>query len=199
MIVTSKFDVALEQAFLLAGEPFDVAIYMTPGTECEGKSVHLPWGKVDPRPVLTPIEYDRFPFVRDYGELTRTIIVRVNGAIDDLAVGYRWKGNLMITEDHYLDYLRHGPAEETVPMHILAKLREASCLFIGYPVANWRYKAFPHLIWDQGRPSGPMHWAIERDPDILEQQSWRQAGIGMYKSTSTEYVKGIDRFLDHPS
>ncbi len=41
MIVTSKFDVALEQAFLDAKEPFDVAIYMAPGTEHAGRFVHV--------------------------------------------------------------------------------------------------------------------------------------------------------------
>ena len=48
MIVTPKFDVALEQAFLDAKEPFDVAIYMAPGTEYAGRFVHVKWGDVDP-------------------------------------------------------------------------------------------------------------------------------------------------------
>ena len=43
MIVTPKFDVALEQAFREEGEPFDVAVYMAPGTEYAGRFVHLPW------------------------------------------------------------------------------------------------------------------------------------------------------------
>jgi hypothetical protein len=197
MIVTSKFDAALEQAFRLEGEPFDVAIYMAPGTEYEGKFVHLSWAEDDPRPVLTPIEYNRFPIVGDNGELTRTVIVRINGAINDPMVGYRWKGNLMITEDHYLDYLRQGSAEEVVPMQILAKLREASCLFIGYTVANWRLRAFLRLIWPAGGPAGATHWAVEYDPGIFEQQYWRRDGIDLYKSTSTDYVMGLDRFLDH--
>ena len=90
MIVTSKFDVALEQAFWLEGEPFGVAIYMAPGTEYSGQFVHLPWGHVDPRPVLNPKEYMDFP-ISVGGELTRTVIVRINGAVDDPVVGYPGK------------------------------------------------------------------------------------------------------------
>jgi hypothetical protein len=129
--------------------------------------------------------------------LTRTVIVRINGAIDDPEAGYPWKGNLVITEDHYLDFLRQGPAEVVVPMQILAKLREASCLFIGYTVANWRHRAFLRLIWPTKRPAGIPHWAVERHPGIFEQQFWRRDGTDLYESTSTDYVMGLDLFLDH--
>ena len=44
MIVTPKYDAALEKAFMEANEDFDVAVYMAPGTEQAGRFVHLPWG-----------------------------------------------------------------------------------------------------------------------------------------------------------
>ena len=46
------------------------------------------------------------------GRLTRTVIVRINGSIDDPLAGYRWKGNYLITQDHYIDYLGGRSAEE---------------------------------------------------------------------------------------
>ena len=64
MIVTSKFDVALEQAFLEAKEPFDVAIYMAPGTEYAGRFVHVPWGDVNPQPDPGAERVRRFPHRR---------------------------------------------------------------------------------------------------------------------------------------
>jgi len=195
MIVTPKFDVALEQAFRDEGEPFDVAVYMARGTEYAGRFVHVPWGSADPRPVLKPNEYTEFPFVTDYGELTRTVIVRINGAVDDLAAGYRWKGNFVITEDHYIDYLNGRPAEEVVPAQILAKLRQASCLFLGYPIADWPLRVFLHWIWRGESPGGATHWAVERDPDVLERQFWQRSGVCVYKSRLTDYAKGFDRFL----
>jgi SIR2-like domain/TIR domain len=195
MIVTSKFDVALEQAFLEAKEPFDVAIYMAPGTEHAGRFVHVKWGDVDPQPIFAANEYDGFPIVGDDSQLTRTVIVRINGAIDDPGIGYRWKNNYVITEDHYIDYFGGRPAEEVVPMQILAKLRQSSCLFLGYALADWRLRVFLHWIWPGERPSGATHWAVQRRPDLLERRFWEHAGVGLYRSRLTDYMQGFDRFL----
>ncbi len=195
MIVTPKFDVALEKAFWNEKEPFDVAVYMAPGTEHAGKFVHLPWGSADAQPIMKPNEYDSFPIVGDEGELTRTVIVRINGTIDDLKTGYRWKSNFVITEDHYIDYLGGRIAEEVVPGQILAKLRQASCLFLGYAIADWRLRVFLHWIWRGERLGGATHWAVERDPDILERQFWQRSGVFLYRSRLTDYVRGFDRFL----
>jgi len=195
MIVTPKFDVALEQAFLKAKEPFDVALYMAPGTEHAGRFVHLQWESVGPQPIVTPNEYDKFPIVGDDSRLTRTVIVKINGTVDHPAAGYPWKSNYVITEDHYIDYLGGRPAEEVVPMQILAKLRQASCLFLGYTIADWRLRVFLHWIWPGERPSGATHWAVERSPDMLERQFWQRSGVGLYRSRLTDYVQGFDRFL----
>jgi hypothetical protein len=194
MIVTSKLDLALERAFREEGEPFDVAVYMAPGTEYAHRFVHLPWDG-DPQPIITPNEYTHFPIVTDDGELTRTVIVRINGAVDDLDTGYRWKSNFVITEDHYIDYLGGRPAEEVVPTQILAKLRQASCLFLGYKIADWRLRVFLHWIWRGERLGGATHWAVERDPDVLERQFWQRSGVCLYQSRLTDYVAGFDRFL----
>jgi hypothetical protein len=157
--------------------------------------VHVSWGSVEARPVVTPNEYDEFPIVGDDFELTRTVIVRINGSIDHHATGYRWKKNYVITEDHYIDYLGGRPAEEVVPMQILAKLRQASCLFLGYTIADWRLRVFLHWIWPGERPNGATHWAVERDPDMLERQFWQRSGVPLYRSRLTDYVQGFDRFL----
>jgi SIR2-like domain/TIR domain len=194
MIVTPKLDLALERALREEQEPFDIAVYMAPGTEYAGRFVHLPWDG-DPQPVVTPNEYTNFPIVTDYGELARTVIVRISGAVDDPKTGYRWKSNFVITEDHYIDYLGGRPAEEVVPVQILAKLRQASCLFLGYKIADWRLRVFLHWIWHGERLSEAIHWAVERDPDVLERQFWQRSGVALYKSRLTDYVAGFDRFL----
>ena len=195
IIVTPKFDVALEKAFRKVGEPYDVAVYMAPRTEYAGRFVHLPWESRDPRPVLTN-EYDGFPIVGEEGELTRTVIVRINGAVDDLKTGYSWDRNFVITEDHYIDYLRGRSAEQVVPMQILAKLRAASCLFLGYAIADWRLRVFLHWIWQDETFGGATLWAVEHDPDVRERQFWHRFGISLYGCRLTDYVQGFDKFLE---
>jgi hypothetical protein len=127
------------------------------------------------------------------------VIVRISGAVDDVVTGYLWKRNFVITEDHYIDYLGGRPAEEVVPVQILAKLRQASCLFLGYKIADWRLRVFLHWIWQGERLSGATHWAVERDPDVLERQFWQRSGAALYKSRLTDYVTGLDRFLTEHS
>jgi hypothetical protein len=198
MIVTSKLDVALERAFQQEGEPFDVALYMAPGTKYEGKFVHIPWDARASQPVITPERYTGFPISAHSGELARTVIVRTNGAVDDSNVGYPWKDNFVITEDQYIDYQRGRPAEEVVPIQILTKLREASCLFLGYEIAAWGHRVFLRWIWEGDRLSGATRWAVERDPDMLERRFCGRTGIALYRSSSTDYLKGFDTFLyDH--
>jgi hypothetical protein len=195
MIVTPKLDLALEKAFRDEKEPFDVAVYMAGGTEYAGRFVHLPWGETDPRPIMSPNDYFGFPIAADSGELTRTVIVRISGGVDDVDMGYRWKSNFVITEDHYIDYLRGRPAEEVVPTQILAKLRDASCLFLGYTIADWRLRVFLRWIWLDDRLGRATHWAVERNPDSLERQFWQRSGVGLYKCRLSDYVQGLDTFL----
>ena len=61
MIVTPKLDVALEKALRRVGQPFDVAIYIAPGTEHAGRFVHIPWDERKPQVILAPNEYHEFP------------------------------------------------------------------------------------------------------------------------------------------
>ena len=117
--------------------------------------MHLPWSQLDPVPVIVPNSYAGFPIMAEDGRLTRTVIVRINGVVEDPLAGYGWKSNYVITEDHYIDYMGGRIAEEVVPGQILAKLREASCLFLGYQMADWRLRVFLHWIWGVTNSAGP--------------------------------------------
>jgi hypothetical protein len=200
MIVTPKYDAALEKAFREANEDFDVAVYMAPGTEQAGRFVHLPWGQ-PPRIIDKPNEYSEFPIVAADRSLQRTVIVRINGAVDDPSAGFPWEDNYVITEDHYIEYLSGRSAEEVVPGQVLAKLRKANCLFLGYTIADWRLRVFLQRIWKGPKLVGrAKYWAVEHEPDALEKKFWKQEGVDLYQSSLTDYLEGLYEFLDaHPS
>jgi hypothetical protein len=195
MIVTPKYDAALEKAFMDAGEDFDVAVYMAPGTEQAGRFVHLPWG-ASPEPIDKPNEYTGFPIVADDRSLRRTVIVRINGAVDDRSAGFPWEDNYVITEDHYIDYLSGRSAEEVVPGQILAKLKRANYLFLGYTIADWRLRVFLQRIWKGPKLGRAKYWAIEHEPDVLERDLWQQAGVSLYQSSLSDYLQGLYDYLD---
>src|SRR5450755_3160550 len=193
MIVTPKYDAALERALTKAREPFDVAVFMGPGTDQAGSFLHLPWGG-PPKLINEPNDYLGFPITED-GEVLRTVVVRINGAADDREAGYRWKDNFVITEDHYIDYLSSRTPEDLIPSQILAKLRDASCLFLGYTISDWRLRVFLKRIWTGERIGRGRCWAVERAPDMLERQLWLGAGVQLYESRLTDYIDQLDRFL----
>lgn len=196
MIVTPKYDAALERAFTDSEvpEPYDVVVFMGPGTENPGKFVHVPWD----RPAVTihvPNEYQDLP-IRQDGQLDRTLIVRINGSIDDPDLNLRWKDNYVVTEDHYIQYLTGSPLASLVPIQIVEKLKSASYLFLGYTMADWRLRVFLKRLWPGEHLGTNVHWAVSRAPTRLEERLCFTAGVTLYQSTLTDYVDGFNHFLE---
>ena len=194
MIVTPKYDAALEKAFREAGEAFDVAVYVTPRKPMlQGTFAHLSWnGPV--QSIDIPNRYQGFPIGED-GKLDRPVIVRINGAVDDPSAGFTWEDNYVITEDHYIGYLSSRSAEEIVPGQILAKLRRANWLFLGYSITDWRLRVFLQRIFDGPEFGRAKYWAVASKPDPIERDLWHEAGATLYQCSLTEYLAGLHAFL----
>ena len=183
LIVSTNFDMALEQAFDDELESYDLVVYMASGPD-RGKFVHFPSDGV-PRPIDDPNSYTKLPIGIDY-ELERTVIVKIHGAVDGNVDDYRWKENYVITEDHYIDYLSKSPIESLVPVQVLDKLKESHCLFLGYTVRDWNLRVFLKRIWEGSL--GAKSWAIEPDPDVLEKYLWAQSGVDLYAADPGMYL-----------
>src|SRR5215470_372576 len=192
LIVTTNFDTALEQAFKKENEPYDLAVYMASGAD-KGKFVHFPYDGF-PEAIPIPNAYGKFP-IGDYGELERTLIVKIHGAVDRSSGDYRWKENYVITEDHYIDYLSRSPIESLVPVQILDKLRDSHVLFLGYTVREWNLRVFLQRTW-RGEPLGARSWAIEPEPDALEKEFWAHSNVDLYAAGLPEYVRRLEGRLD---
>ena len=197
MIITPKYDAALEQALTEANQPFDVAVY----TEQSGRFVHHPWEGLS-RVIETPNQYPPqgqpelgFPIIAENNRLMRTVIVRISGSVEDPSMGSGWEDNYVITEDQYIDYLSGLPAEQAVPAQILSKLKKASYLFMGYRIADWRLRVFLHRIWGGSKLGGQKYWAVESKPDELEDDLWTDAGVGLFQSGIGDYLQGLYDFL----
>jgi hypothetical protein len=189
LIVTGNYDNALERAFADAGEPYDLAVYMASG-EHKGKFLHLPYD-AEPRPIDSPNDYRDLPIDDDY-ELERTVIVKIHGAVDNVRGPVRWKENYVITEDHYIDYLSGRPIAQLVPNPILDKVRESHCLFLGYTMRDWSLRVFLKRIWE-GQPLDAKSWAIEPDPDVLEEKLWSRFGVDPFAAPLADYVRELTK------
>jgi SIR2-like domain len=219
LIVTPKYDLALEHALRAQGEPYDVAVYVAREAERGGHPtgepcfVHIPhdaeylnpkdvpagWS-FGPIPITVGNAYSSFPIITgpNGGELLRTIVVRINGSVDDERAGFPWTKNFVITEDQYIDYLSNGSASETIPAQILAQLRDSCFLFLGYEISDWRLRVFLKRLCGSSEVlgSGAQHWAVERDPDELDSRLWSRLRVNLFRSSVTEYLAGLERFLE---
>jgi SIR2-like domain len=191
MIVSTNYDATLERAFDEANEPYDLALYLAAGEDA-GRFLHVPFDR-DPELITVPNRYGGFP-IDEFGELERTVIVKIHGGIEPKAVGYGGKDNFVITEDHYIEYLSAGPVESLIPVQILGKLTESHCLFLGYAMRDWYLRVFLNRIW-HGRPLSCKSWAIARQPSALEKDFWSQFGVEFFAVGLDEYAAGLQHQL----
>jgi hypothetical protein len=201
MIVTTKYDGALEKAFRDANEDFDVAVYVASRTGPAGAFVHVPWDGL-PRIIDQPNQYpptDKaelgFPIIAATRRLRRTVIVRFSRTVDD-TMGPDWEDNCVITEDDYIDFLSGRPVGEVVPAQLLSKLKKANYLFLGYTIIPWRLRVFLHRVWGGSKLGGGKHWAVEPEPDQFEKDMWDDAGVTLFQESLAGYLRGLYGFIE---
>jgi hypothetical protein len=188
LIVTTNYDTALESAFETAGEPYDLAVYMA----SKRTFVHVPW-EGSAAAVTEPNHYHAFPIGDDL-ELTRTVIVKIHGAIAGLDAQYGGEDNFVITEDQYIDYLSGTTVEEIVPVQILQKLRSSHCLFLGYDITNWNLRVFLKRVW--GPRIRARSWAVQEHDDNFHRELWRESGAEVFAEPLETYVDALHACLE---
>jgi len=134
LIVTTRYDDSLEQAFRRARVPFDLVTYIADG-EQRGQFVHR---ATDGRPRLIdrPNKYLRL-------SERQTIILKVHGAIDRANPEH---DSFVVTEDHFLDYMP-GDLSNLIPVTVAARLRKSHFLFLGYDVRDWNLRVILRRLW----------------------------------------------------
>ena len=123
LIVTTNYDLGVEQAFEEAGEELDIVGYVAAGAH-RGRFWHRPPGE-PPRSIDVPNQY-----ATELSLDRRTILLKLHGAVDPLP-DREWE-SFVITEDDYIDYLGHSELTAVVPVALVARLRLSHFLFLGY-------------------------------------------------------------------
>ena len=189
MIVTTKYDGGIEKAFREANEAYDVAIYRASEGGRTGTFVHVPWAG-QRGAIERPNEYTDFPINAAGSALRRTVIVRFNNPVDD-GLERQPTANCVITEDDYIDLLSGCSIFDVVPSQLLAKLKKANYLFLGYSIIPWRLRVFLHRVWGGDKLGGQKYWAVTPEPDQFEKDLWEQAGVTLYQEGLVQYLRGL--------
>jgi hypothetical protein len=188
VILTTNYDDALERAFQLAGEPYDLITYIASSPkEYRGRFMH--WAPGEPPPAPRVIES-----ANDYrlGPDRRTVILKLHGAVQRRPPE---SDNYVITEDHYIEYLAHTDITSQLPSVVTDKLRNSSYLFLGYGMKDWNLRAILRRIWgEQVTTFGS--WAIQKHVDPIEQAFWEKRNVEILKLDLEDYVELLSEALD---
>ena len=184
LIVTTSYDLALERAFLDAGEEFDVVSYLAAGRN-RGKFCHVApdgSGKLIevPNTYATELSLER-----------RTIILKLHGQVGRSAEERDWE-SFVVTEDDYIDYLAQSEVASVVPVALGAKLRRSHFLFLGYTMADWNLRLLLHRLWGD-QPLSYRSWAVQPEPMPLEREFWRRRDVDVLEIPLERYVDALAR------
>jgi DNA-binding SARP family transcriptional activator len=184
LIVTTSYDLALEAAFLEAGEEFDVVSYIATGP-ARGKFCHItPDGGgrlIDlPNTYATELSLDR-----------RTVILKLHGQVDR-GPEREWE-SFVVTEDDYIDYLAQTDLTGAVPVSLAAKLRRSHFLFLGYTMADWNLRVILNRLWSD-QPLSYRSWAVQPEPMPLEREFWRRRDVEVHELPLEQYAGILARY-----
>ncbi|MFL5951808.1 MAG: BTAD domain-containing putative transcriptional regulator [Gaiellaceae bacterium] len=179
LLVTTSYDLALEAAFVEAGEEFDVVSYIAAGPQ-RGKFCHLrPDGTG--RVVDLPNTY-----AAELSLEERTVILKLHGQVDRGAER-EWE-SFVVTEDDYIDYLSHSDVAASVPVGLAAKLRRSHFLFLGYTMADWNLRVVLNRLWSD-HPLSYRSWAVQPDAKPLEREFWKRRDVDVQELPLERYVE----------
>jgi hypothetical protein len=189
LIVSTRYDLALERAFAEVGEEVDVVTYVASGA-FRGKFWHRAPGE-EPRPIDVPNTY-----ATELSLERRTVILKLHGAVDPFPER-AWE-SFVITEDDYIDYLGRSDVASSVPVALAARLRRSHFLFIGYEMVDWNLRLVMHRVWGD-HPVAYRSWAVDPEPTPLESAFWRRFEIDVLPVDPDAYVGLLARRLESVS
>jgi DNA-binding SARP family transcriptional activator/class 3 adenylate cyclase len=188
LIVSTSYDLALERAFLEAGEEFDVVAYLAAGRN-RGKFCHV---RPDGTGTLIDVPNE---YVTELSLEERTIILKLHGQVDQ-GLERAWE-SFVVTEDDYIDYLAQTEVASVVPVALAAKLRRSHFLFVGYTMADWNLRLLLNRLWGD-QPLSYRSWAVQAEAKPLEREFWRRRDVDVLEipldnciATLAEYA-GLD-------
>jgi DNA-binding SARP family transcriptional activator len=184
LLVTTSYDLALETAFLDAGEEFDVVSYVATGPQ-RGKFCHItPDGRG--RIIDLPNTY-----ATELSLEARTVILKLHGQVDR-GTAREWE-SFVVTEDDYIEYLAKSDVAGAVPVGLAAKLRRSHFLFLGYTMADWNLRVILNRLWSD-QPLSYRSWAVQPDAKPLEREFWRRRDVDIHELPLTEYIETFARY-----
>jgi hypothetical protein len=180
LLVTTSYDLALEQALLDAGEELDVVSYIASGRD-RGRFCHR-----DPSGGTRVIDLPN-TYATELSLERRTVVLKLHGGVAE-------DESPVVTEDDYIAYLARGDVGAAIPVGLAARLRRSHFLFLGYGMREWSLR----LVLDRmcgGEPLAYRSWAVMPAARPLERQFWRSRDVDLLEHPLEEYLGALARHV----
>jgi hypothetical protein len=176
LIITTNYDLLLEQAFAEAGKPHDVVVYPADNREFANGVLWWRYGESEPRLVRSnDIDPD------DVGRTN--IIYKMHGSVRREAA--EWD-SFVITEEDYVSFLSR--MRNAVPPAFRDYLSTRAFLFLGYGLQDWNLRVLLKQVSNPDMTS----WAILQQPSLFEQSLWRRRKVDIFDMRLESFVEALE-------
>lgn len=193
LIVTTNYDDLMERALQEAGESYDLISYIRDGEDRGKFQHHQPCGR-ESTVVHSANDYEAASVDQ------RTVVLKIHGAVqrtDSADDEEPDSFNFVITEDDYISFLAQGDISEKIPILVRERFERCQFLFLGYGLADWNMRAFFKDIQTEQRANNKRlrSWAVQLNPDEMEEQFWDDRKVKIYDKPLDEYVEELSERL----
>jgi DNA-binding SARP family transcriptional activator len=182
LLVTTGYELALEQALADAGEEFDSVCYIASG-RYRGSFCH-----VSPGGVATPIERPN-AYAAELSLEERTVVLHLQGRLD--ASPERVWESFAVTED---DFIHYGDVAGRLPVALAARLRRSHLLLLGYTLSDWTLRVVLERLWGEDA-FGYRSWSVHAGPQPLEREFWRRRNVDVIDMAPAEYAAELEQIV----
>jgi hypothetical protein len=188
LIVTTNFDVQIEQAFRETGRAYDLVVYPADRKDLANSVLWWPHGEELPR---TPA-----PNSLDMDLATTTVIFKMHGSIHS---GTDEWDSFVVTEEDHVAFLARVAAKSAIPPLFLTHLHDRSLLFIGCSLHDWNLRVvlrtlsrdFARRLAATDADDEIPSWAVNDELSELEVKLWQRRGVYPFQVGIDEFVAGL--------
>jgi hypothetical protein len=182
LLVTTGYELALERALDLTGEPYDTVCYLASG-EMRGSFCHI-----SPSGATTVVERPN-AYTADLDLDARTVLLHLQGRVDE-STERAWE-SFAVTED---DFIHYGNVARRLPVGLAARLRRTHLLLLGYTLSTWTLRVVLERFWGS-EPLPYRSWSVHAGPQPLEREFWRRRDVEVVDMAPAAYVAELERAL----
>jgi DNA-binding SARP family transcriptional activator len=179
LLVTTGYELALEQALEEAGEEFDSVWYIASGPH-RGSFCHI-----SPGGVAMPIERPN-AYAAQLSLDERTVVLHLQGRVD--ASPERAWESFAVTEDNFIHY---GDVAGRLPVALAARLRRSHLLLLGYTLSDWTLRVVLERLWGE-EPLGYRSWSVHAGPQPLEREFWHRRNVELIDMAPAAYMAELE-------